>query len=284
MNIKQNSIHKISVVGRGVGLFLILCALCTSLEAGEAQDLPKSFGGSVANVRLIAATALTNGTYRTGIVIAMASGSHTYWKQPGDAGVPPVFAFNTSTNVAKADVLFPAPTRITEDGLDAFGYTDRVVFPVIVTPADAAKPSHLHVDLNYAVCSKICVPVHSTADVTLPAKGDEDEAVNAAFASVPQPLPPEKAGDLSVSPVPGAKNPTWTLSWTGAPPIVDVFAEAPEGYAFDTKPGARLGIWTLVASQVAPAPTPKTVSVALTLAARPQSLVTTLQLDISKAP
>jgi DsbC/DsbD-like thiol-disulfide interchange protein len=284
MNVKQNSIHKISVIGRGIGLCLTLCALCTSLDAGEAQDLPKSFGGAVASVRLIAAAALKNGTYRTGVVIAMAPGSHTYWKQPGDAGVPPVFAFADSTNVTKADVLFPAPTRITEDGLDAFGYTDRVVFPVVVMPADPAKPSRLHVDLSYAVCGKICVPVHSTADIDLPAKGNEGDAIDAAFASVPEPLSPGQAGDLTVSPVAGAKKPTWTLSWTGAPPLVDVFAEAPDGYAFDTKPGAKPGTWMLVASQLAPAPTAKTVSVALTLAAHPQSFVTTLPLDVAKAP
>src|ERR1700712_2648318 len=146
MNVKQNSIHKISIIGRSVGVCVALWTFCISV-AGLAQDLAKSSDSEVASVRLIAARAMTDGRYRTGVIIAMASGSHTYWKQPGDAGVPPVFAFNDSINVAKAEVLFPAPTRITEDGLDAFGYADRVVFPVVVTPADPSKPSRLHVDL-----------------------------------------------------------------------------------------------------------------------------------------
>ncbi|WP_158809434.1 protein-disulfide reductase DsbD domain-containing protein [Beijerinckia sp. L45] len=227
---------------------------------------------------------MADGRYRTGVVIAMASGSHTYWKQPGDAGVPPVFAFNDSTNVAKAEVLFPAPARITEDGLDAFGYTDRVVFPVLVTPANPKMPSSLHVDLSYAVCNKICMPGHSTADLALPAKADVTDVVDAAFAMVPTPLSPREHKDLTVTPVAGAKKPTWTLAWTGKAPISDVFADAPEGYAFDTKAGTRPGTWTLVASQLALVTTSSIVPVTLTLAGRPQSFVATRSLDVAAKP
>lgn len=275
-----------SVVGRGLGLCCALWTFCISVEPGLAQDLLKSSGSDMASVRLIAASAMTKGRYRAGVVIAMPSGSHTYWKQPGDAGVPPVFAFNGSTNVAKAEVEFPTPARITEDGLDAFGYTDRVAFPVLVTPADPGKPSSLHVDLSYAVCNKICMPGHSTADLALPTKGEsrQDEAVAVAFALVPTPLTPSEGADLTLTRVAGAKTPTWTLRWTGKTPVSDVFADAPEGYAFDTKAANAPGTWTLVASQLAPVATSKIVPVTLTLAGQPQSFVTTQALDTAGTP
>jgi DsbC/DsbD-like thiol-disulfide interchange protein len=284
MNVKQNSIHKISVVGQRVGVSLTLCALCINPRVGLTQTLPKSFGGEVADVRLIAAAGPTKGAYQAGIVIAMPTGSHTYWKQPGDAGVPPVFAFNGSTNVAKAEVLFPVPARITEEGLDAFGYTDRVVFPIVVAPTDPAKPSTLHVDLTYAVCNKICIPGHSTADLTLPATGQAQQngEIAMAFAAVPTPLPADRSGDLVLARIAGAKKPSWTLRWTGQTPLTDVFADAPEGYAFDTKPDSG-GTWTLVASQVVSS-TGTSVPVSLTLAIPGKSLVVSENLDIAPAP
>ena len=236
MKVKQNSHHLNRAVRVSAALPVLLCALCTSARPDQAPDLPKGFDKAVADVRLGAQSGLVAGTYRSAVIVTMASGSHTYWKEPGDAGVPPVFAFNGSTNVAKAEVLFPAPVRITEDGLEAIGYVDLVTFPVMVTPIDPARPATLRLDMTYAVCNKICIPGHATGDLALPVKNNADQSLIAvALAALPQPLP--QADRLSLTPIPGAAKPSWTLTWSGDAALRDVFADAPEGYSFQTRRG-----------------------------------------------
>ena len=284
MMVKQIPIQVISVVRPWFPLCLALCAFCTTPAPASAQGLSPSFGESVATVRLIASVDRTGGQFHLAVAIVMKPGSHTYWKDPGDAGVPPVFAFNGSRNVSAAQVLFPAPSRIKEEGLEAYGYTDRVTFPVLVKPADGTAPASLHVDIAYAVCDRICVPATAKADLPLPAPdaAQDTAAVAAAFAEVPVPLPADHQGDLTVAAVSGGAKPTWSVIWSGATPLEDVFAEAPEGFAFETRKAETAGHWTLVAAQVAAAPGQRDVPVILTLAAHPRSFVTTRTLDLSK--
>lgn len=212
----------------------------------------------------------------------MQPGAHTYWKQPGDAGVPPVFSFNGSQNVAKADVLFPTPTRLNEAGLEAFGYADRVVFPVLVTPTDPGKPAVLKVDVTYAVCRKLCVPAHNAATMSLTPgdKGIDGGKVAAALLAVPIPMTPAEQKHLSIKPIAGAAKPSWTLVWSGAAPVEDIFADAPEGFYFETKRLAA-NTYSLTATQTVTTAKRTSVPVALTLARKTHSLVATATFDIA---
>ena len=205
------------------------------------------------------------GTYEAGVEITMVAGSHTYWKMPGDSGVPPVFAFNGSDNVAEATVSFPVPSRISEEGIDAFGYGNGVVFPVAVTPMDRSKPAMLHVDVSYAVCNKICLPGHGEATLTLTPRGAAvgGDEVAKALAQVPKPL--ASAPQLAIARVPERLEPTWTLTWTGADAPDDIFPDAPEGFFFDSKKVAP-DKWTVTAQQSVTAPKAPTVPVTLVLA------------------
>lgn len=238
-------------------------------------------GKDAATLRLVAAPGLLDGKYAVGADIVMTPGSHTYWKMPGEAGVPPVFSFNGSENVAAAEVRFPTPKRITEEGIEAFGYSDSVDFPIQVTPKDAAKPAILRADVTFAVCNKICIPVHRKAELTLPvgASPDGGDLVRKAVARVPATMSAAARADLAVTPVRGQAKPTWTLSWTGKTPTDDIFANAPEGYYFDTKRKGRQS-WALVAAQVVTADGATRVPVELTLARKDGGLVTTEMLDV----
>ena len=251
--------------------------------SAQAQTLGAPIGDHAAELRLIAAPGRRGGFYDAGVEIVMPPGSHTYWQQPGEAGVPPVFAFNGSQNVAKADVKFPVPTRISEEGIEAFGYADKVTFPVVVTPIDAAKPAVLKVDVSYAVCSKICIPAHGTATLTLEGTGLDGTgldgaAVAAAFAEVPVPISAAQRGDLAIARQPGTAKPSWIVTWSGPSPVEDLFAVAPEGFYFETK---RLAAnrFSLTAVDVVSAGKTKPVPVSLTLARKTESLVTMEMLD-----
>ena len=250
--------------------------------AERARAAPDAAGK--AELKLLAGPVFAKGIYVAGVAITMPPGSHTYWKMPGDAGVPPVFSFAGSRNLRDAKVEFPPPHRITEAGLEAFGYLDKVMWPVVATPADPAQAVELHVDVTYAVCNTICIPAHGAATVTLQpgaSAGPDAAAVEAAQSAVPVPASPAEQIELAVMPEAGAAKPTWTLTWTGTSAPDDVFADAPDGYYFATrKTGAAT--WRLVADQV-PSAKAWPVAVALTLARTSHSLVVMEKLDTESA-
>jgi DsbC/DsbD-like thiol-disulfide interchange protein len=141
--------------------------------------------------RLIAAAPRHNGgraVYRGGVQIKLQPGWKTYWRYPGDSGVPPTFDFAASENVKSVAVLYPAPTRF-KDGAGgiAIGYKGEVVLPLHVVPQDAGKPVTLRLRLDYAACEQLCVPAKATLALTLnQAGGTRDDLVNAAEARVPR--------------------------------------------------------------------------------------------------
>src|SRR5207344_721961 len=101
---------------------------------------------------------------RAGIEIKMQPGWKTYWRYPGDSGVPPHFDFSGSENLKTATVLYPAPHLFTDETGQTLGYKERVIFPVVVSPQQAGKPVRLRVKVDYAVCEKLCVPAEGRAD------------------------------------------------------------------------------------------------------------------------
>ena len=303
MSFKQKHVQSAHAFSAERALRAALCVSCIAASipllaaSAAAQGFPTGPDAQPAKLRLIAAPGPVEGRYEAGVEITMAAGAHTYWKMPGDSGVPPVFAFDGSSNVAAATVSFPAPTRISEEGFDAFGYMGRVVFPVAVTPVDRAKPAALHVDVTYAVCDKICVPGHGDATLTLAPHGEGATGAGdlvAALAQVPRPLPDADRGKLVVAPVDAASKPgagpstepkrgsTWTLTWTGASPLTDIFADAPAGFVFDTrKLDAKR--WSLTASASVGGTATVKVPVPLVLKGGDGSFVVTETLDVRPA-
>ena len=174
---------------------------------------------------------------RAGIEIRLSRGWHTYWRYPGDAGVPPRFDFAGSQNVKAVEVLWPAPRRLPEAGLDTIGYDRDLILPLRVTPQDEAKPVTLSVKLDYAICEKLCVPAQTKAALAL-ARGAsaQDARLVAAEARVPrkvalgtEPAPGAGSG-LAVRAVRRENDRPRVLIDVAAPAgaTVDLFAEGPD--------------------------------------------------------
>ncbi len=104
-----------------------------------------------------------------GLQIDLTPGWKTYWRVPGESGVPPVFDWAASANLKQAQVLFPVPARLRDEGGEAIGYEDEVIFPVEVAASDPARPVALKLTLSFAVCQAICIPAEATLSATLPA-------------------------------------------------------------------------------------------------------------------
>jgi len=203
-------------------------ALTTS--ACSADEFSTNWAGSAkSQARLVAA-----GESLAGFEIRLAPGAITYWRDPGDAGVPPTFDFSGSDNVAKVEPVFPAPKRIAEsDGSETFGYKDGVVLPLRIERRDATKPATLAMHANYAVCEKICLPAQARLELTLPAAASPYAGlVEAALAAAPRPVLPKEFGNLSPDGVDG-----WRLcALHEAGKSRDLFVETPQGWLISAEP------------------------------------------------
>jgi DsbC/DsbD-like thiol-disulfide interchange protein len=125
---------------------------------------------------------------RAGIEIRLEKGWHTYWRYPGDAGVPPKFDWSGSENLDSAKVQWPAPEKIVDQsGLKSIGYQDRVVFPVAIKPSDPGLPIRLHLKIDFAVCEKLCVPADAAMELEIPqGSSDLSEILEQAESLVPR--------------------------------------------------------------------------------------------------
>lgn len=140
-----------------------------------AADASAWDGDQRAAVRLIAG-AQRGTVHRAGIEIRLAPGWKTYWRYPGDSGIPPRFDFSNSTNVKSVTVRYPAPHRLTDESGTSIGYKQGVVFPLDIVPQNAAQPVVLAVKVDYAVCEKICIPAEGKAQLSVTGKPSAQES------------------------------------------------------------------------------------------------------------
>lgn len=121
-----------------------------------------------------------------GLRMRLAEGWKTYWRAPGEAGVPPRFDFSASGNLSDVEILWPRPEMFESFGMRTIGYSDEVVLPLVLTPDDPAAPIQLRVAMELGVCREICVFEHAEISASLPAAlSGGAEALIAALAEVP---------------------------------------------------------------------------------------------------
>ncbi len=126
----------------------------------------------VGDARLLAAGGAAPGA-QAGIHIRLGQGWKTYWRSPGEAGMPPSFDWSGSKNLRRADILWPAPKRFEDGGVMSVGYIDDILFPVSVVPEDPSKPVSLDVHVTFGVCKDICLPREARLSLTLTPRGDD---------------------------------------------------------------------------------------------------------------
>jgi len=203
--------------------------LASGVTAARAQDASPWQGDSRAAMRLIgASTRPVDGgdVLRAGVEIRLQPGWKTYWRYPGDSGVPPRFDFAGSENVKSVSVLWPAPQRFLDGaGGASIGYGQDVILPLRVV-AQRAGPVTLRLKLDYAVCEKLCVPVDARAELALSRKKTSQEAaLAAAEGRVPRAAGVGKGSPLAVRNVRREANRIF-VDVAGNMPV-DLFAEGP---------------------------------------------------------
>jgi DsbC/DsbD-like thiol-disulfide interchange protein len=214
---------------RAALIFSANLVLLVTLRPASAADASSWDGTERAAVRLIAGAARAEGAatiQRAGIEIRLAPGWKTYWRYPGDSGLPPRFDFSRSLNVKTVTVRWPAPQRLSDESGVSIGYKHDVVFPLDVTAQDAGKPVMLALKIDYAVCEKICVPADGKAELTLSGQSStKDWKLAASDMLVPRPV---KIGGGTPSILAVKRDGSRVLVDVAAPSgTVDLFAEGP---------------------------------------------------------
>ena len=221
--------------------------ILVAMRPALAADASPWDGSERAAMRLIAggpARADDRAIYRAGMEIRLAPGWKTYWRYPGDSGIPPRFDFSKSRNVKSVTVHWPAPQRLPEEGGISIGYKSDVVFPLTVIAQDTSKPVLVSMSIDYAVCEKLCVPADGKAELALTGEiGAQDLKLARSFALVP------KAAARGENSVPSIR----AVKREGARIFVDV--TAPAGTSVDLFAEGPAPDWALpVPSPIAGAP------------------------------
>lgn len=156
-----------------------------SAASAQAQSLV-STGQSFVTARLEPGARAADGSWLVGLALDLAPGWKTYWRAPGETGIPPRFDWTGSVNLAGTEVSWPRPHVFDSFGATTLGYSGQVVWPIRVTP-QGEGPVSLRLALSLGVCEQVCVleEVALTLDLgpdTAPVGGP---AIAAALAQVP---------------------------------------------------------------------------------------------------
>ncbi|MGV6803475.1 MAG: protein-disulfide reductase DsbD domain-containing protein [Ruegeria sp.] len=126
-----------------------------------------------------------DGTYLGAIQLNLQEGWKTYWRAPGDAGIPPEFDWRRSGNVGSVSIIWPAPHVFDQNGLKSIGYVDQLVLPIRITPRNPAEPVHLRGEMDLGICKDVCIPASLDFDHSLDANAGRNPTIAAALAQRP---------------------------------------------------------------------------------------------------
>lgn len=154
--------------------------------AATAGPVPQD----VARLHLLGGWTARDGRRIAAIEISLADGWKTYWRAPGEAGIPPVFDWSGSRNLRAVRVLWPMPQVFLSGGMQAVGYTGDVILPIEIEPEDPALPVDLSARVSMGVCHEVCMPIEAQIKGTLSPgqEGKERARIIAAMDQVPQPV------------------------------------------------------------------------------------------------
>lgn len=161
-----------------------LALLAVSGSVGSALSMDGAGPDeNVAHVVFLPGWQLSDDVHMAGIRIELAEGWHTYWRQPGDAGVPPLLDLSGSHGISNAELHFPSPELIESYGLTSIGYSGVVVLPLELTRTGEIE---LNGTLTIGVCEEVCVPMDFAFQAKVPAGGSPDRAIQASLDARPR--------------------------------------------------------------------------------------------------
>lgn len=176
----------------------ILIPLLLTLLPLSAADEKKPQMGVDASLVSEDSQIAAGGKFRVGLKMHHDPGYHTYWRNPGIAGVPTELHWDLPPGFSAGPIQWPFPERSKMAIYPVHGYERDVMLMVDITaPAEiAASEVELKATANWMACAKGCFPAVVDLSLKLPVGSavKVDAAQEAAFAHATQEIPHPLAG------------------------------------------------------------------------------------------
>jgi len=181
-----------------IGLVLAVVAQASAVSAATSEV----FSSDALSARLLTAEdGVADGatSISAGLELELAEGWKTYWRSPGEVGLPPTLTWDGSENVSEVDFYWPAPKRFRAFGIENFGYQTKVVFPLRIVLKDPGQPVDLSANVNLLVCYEVCIPLDFDLSLALPSGSGIDAASAGLISEFSNKIPDDgRASGMSV--------------------------------------------------------------------------------------
>ncbi|MGE7371100.1 protein-disulfide reductase DsbD domain-containing protein [Neorhizobium sp. NPDC001467] len=149
-----------ALIGRVSAFALVVAGLaapvCLPVAAtAETTAWAQNEGG---RMRIVTLPPDAAGRVRGGLEIEPKPGWITYWREPGEAGIPPRLSLADGAAATIGDIEFPVPRRVGDGKLLDIGYDKPVTLPFELTVADPQTPQPVTVSGFIGLCREICIP------------------------------------------------------------------------------------------------------------------------------
>lgn len=170
---------------------VVFTALALSIPAGSdahagATPWAEDTGG---RMRLIVTAPDADGRIRGALQVEPADGFITYWREPGESGIPPQISVSADSDVSLESIAYPVPKRIELTGVTDMGYDGPVTFPLMLKASPGTMPQ-LDVSAFIGLCKDICIPFQASFHVgkeTYKASAVDNAILAVAATTLPEP-------------------------------------------------------------------------------------------------
>ncbi len=170
-------------------LLLALLLLCWVGTANALESAPVRSAHGTASLVSDVDTVAPGMPFRVGLLLRLAPGWHTYWINPGDAGIPPELALTLPAGATAGPIIWPTPRRVPEGSLMTYAYTGDLLLPVRIEPTPGGGAMHIEAHAQWLVCNQICVPEEGDFRLDLPAGSAAASPQSPLFAAFDRQLP-----------------------------------------------------------------------------------------------
>lgn len=217
------------------GAIIAVIALFSTADAATS-DWATNEGG---RMRLVALAPDAEGHVRAALQIEPGRGWITYWREPGESGIPPQVTPAADGKARIEKIGYPVPKLITLGTIREIGYDAAISLPLDIM---ANGDSKLDVTAFIGVCKDICIPFQADLSVALPPTGSSETGDAAIIAAANASLPEMPSADFTVQSH-GLSADGKTLSLRLDLPesgdaIPQVYVTGPSGYVFFKQAGA----------------------------------------------
>ncbi len=171
-----------------LSLLLLLGAILPGTLRASSDGMDAYAPENVARIDILPGWRLPDGRHMAALRIRLADGWKTYWRAPGDSGIPPAFDWTGSRNMEGVSILWPTPRVFDPEGLRTIGYERELVLPMAISPRRDGGPISIRGRVALGVCRDVCMPMEAEFSARLPASGEGpgSAAIRAALARLPR--------------------------------------------------------------------------------------------------